>query len=379
MKGIINSNSFLYLYSIFHFLIMVIQCSLKDNDTIITTEYQNLYQTYAVKLVVPLTEKMSLTGTRRIDLQNQFFIFEKPQMNESDLNFYEPYYNLKCNIERGPLCINNITFNIFYYNNLNTQHYPLSYQNLPLSYKFYNNSFSLIYSMLNDSMISHALFAIEPIDQRKGYFHMGGVPKESIDNKYKATLTVDQNYDTWGTNLDYIKINSHIFRYNRYIKFQANISELYVSIDFLNFLNTSLLKPYFSNKTCRYEDRYYKKYYECQCGVFNSFPSISFMINGTLFEFQMKNMKDRPERKDNENCTLLLVNTESEMNNSQFIFGTFFLQNFISVFDYESSSITFYSKFPFSSLSHNIIVLIQFNFAFLLVNSLYLLYVKHSA
>ena len=358
---------------------MVIQCSLKDNDTIITTEYQNLYQTYAVKLVVPLTEKMSLTGTRRIDLQNQFFIFEKPQMNESDLNFYEPYYNLKCNIERGPLCINNITFNIFYYNNLNTQHYPLSYQNLPLSYKFYNNSFSLIYSMLNASMISHALFAIEPIDQRKGYFHMGGVPKESIDNKYKATLTVDQNYDTWGTNLDYIKINSHIFRYKRYINFQANISELYVSIDFLNFLNTSLLMPYLSDNRCRYEDRYYKKYYECQCGVFNSFPTISFMINGTLFEFQMKNMKDRPERKDNENCTLLLVNTESEMNNSQFIFGTFFLQNFISVFDYESSSITFYSNFPFSSLNYNIIVLIHFNFAFLLVNSLYLLYVKHSA
>ena len=90
---------------------------------------------------------------------------------------------------------------------------------------------------------------------------------------------------------------------NRYINFQANISELYVSIDFLNFLNTSLLMPYFSNKTCRYEDRYYKKFYECQCGVFNSFPSISFMINGTLFEFQMKKMKDRPDLKDNENCT----------------------------------------------------------------------------
>ena len=347
---------------------MLIQCSLKDNDKIITTEYQSLYQTYALRLVVPYTEKMSLTGTRRIDLQNQFFILEKPRMNESDINFYEPYYNLKCNIEKGPLCINNITFNISYYNSLNTQHYPLSYQNPPLSYKFYNNSFSLIYSMLNDNMISHALFAIEPIDQHKGNFHMGGVPKESIYNKYKATLKVDQNYDAWGTNLDYITINSHTFRYNRYINFQANISELYVSIDFLNFLNTSLLMPYFSNKTCRYEDRYYKKFYECQCGVFNSFPSISFMINGTLFEFQMKKMKDRPDLKDNENCTLLIVNVESEMNNSQFIFGTLFLKNFISVFDYESSSITFYSKCPFSSLNHNITIIIQINFVFLLVN-----------
>lgn len=373
---------------ILSFVVCIFPVKGNENPTIISLDYVSLYGTYAVPITISFSSKLFLTGTRRLDLKNQFLLFSFHNLppnslnNISNISIFLNERNIECQIITSTIKISNIPFNCTFYNNNDENfRYHLSYQNIPLAFSFQDDNFSLIHKLLSEGVIHNSIFSIEPLSDRGGKFHIGGLPNQSVLNKkYKSIIKIDKKHQTWGSNLQEVRIGRKtIWNKNNYVYFQFNISEIYVSLEFLEILNKTILYSFINSKKCWYEYRYYKKYYECFCQTFLTFPNISFVINGTNFNLQLKEMRDKISLKKEDNCSLTIMNVESEMTDGHWIFGTTLMGNYIRVFDYEKKTIFFYSNKPFSVLNDNQIFHIIYLFIIfsLIIQIVLFVYIKN--
>ena len=107
-------------------------------------------------------------------------------------------------------------------------------------------------------------------------------------------------------------------------------------------LSDTIFNEYIQNKTCTFTIKGEKRFINCPCSVVNTFPNMTFVID--RYHFLLKPSELFIKVESGFNCLFLIQKNvlPYEDKNTWFI-GNFFLNKFVTVFDYEEKSIHFYT------------------------------------
>ena len=252
---------------------------------------------------------------------------------------------------------------IFYFNErkLNLNIYSEILQNsinctntFSLPYKFLYDENNIFFKLKNEKIISSKSYAIEKENITKNnYIYLGGIPRIKTYKKYSQNCQVDKKFSSWVCKLNSIsfKNENYIFiNKNDFLSFNFDLDINYISDNFYNYLLEYPFKNYISNKTCYIQN--YIIY--CDCNLINK-KIISFIIYENTFELYFKQfLKEINHNK----CQILFE--KNPKNRNLFVLGSSFLENYITLFNYETEYITFISNNPF-------IIGFELNFTLLLM------------
>lgn len=121
--------------------------------------------------------------------------------------------------------------------------------------------------------------------------------------------------------------------------FQIGSSSIYAPVDFFLFLNETVLMPYFLKRHCMMDDEVLrcKDFVSEQIGKFCFEFGKDSLCYGADYIFDLfgyyKTFLIVPNRKENT-----------------WIFGSIFITPYLTTFDYDKSTISFYSKKPFERI-----------------------------
>ena len=262
---------------------------------------------------------------------------------------------------------NNITIDfLFYYLKYKMS---LDYEAIGLAYKFHDQSLSLIHNLYTNDYIDKLAFGFVTENDRGGLIFFGGLPENVTENKIMTKFKVDDRKNTWGLKLS--RVGNYIN--SAYAYLNCGLELILAPYDFFNYLENDYLKDYLDNKTCSREiDQsiidYKRVYYRCNCENIKFFPSINFIFDGKTFELKNSELFD-----DSYNsCDFAIQHKTS--NPDEWVFGAHFIKNYITLFDYEDNSISFFTKEPLKkeyyyqlTLSIKLVIIAMIGTTFLLV------------
>lgn len=211
------------------------------------------------------------------------------------------------------------------------------YDTLYLLYKT-NPDLSSLHQLLSEKRINHLSFGIIGLQNKVGYVSLGGVPEEVLEkNKYSATCKVTGG-NNWGCGLKNVIFDDKLFKNHYDLSFQANDARILAPKMFMNFLMEEYFKDLIRRNVCE------KDTLICKCSSFSSFPNLIFNIDNNLIKLNQKSLY----RRTALGCQLYIQENVEEPDKWQF--GMSFLNNFVTLFNYENSTITFYSNEAFKQL-----------------------------
>lgn len=222
--------------------------------------------------------------------------------------------------------------------------YKLKRNSLAFSYKFNDEKFSVIHQLYNEKKISKKIFAIGEYDKFNDYgeIYFGGIPDEIIVNKtFKGKCNVDDSYSTWSCSLKKIEINHHTYHAtNHYMYFQTNNEYIYAPQNFMSFIFESLDNNL--KKDCYvYKSSFGGEHLRCLNDILDNLPNYTFIFDSTSFSIPIKDFFE--PGYETSDSILFFSSIENDRNDT-WIFGNYFLSRYITVFDYEDKSISFYSN-----------------------------------
>lgn len=269
---------------------------------------------------------------------------------------------------------------------------------LAFPYKHRDTSYSLISLLYNQQLIKHKSFAFTPHSKYQGVLYFGNISLPSSTSNNIITIHVDTTQPYWGNNHLHkvtLMYNHSLYTYNipsnsnnnSYFYFQTAKEHIYIPRIFWNYF-LSILNTPISLRDCWLNDVNRETIIMCLDSVIDTFNSISFYIE--------------PTTNNNNNIELTIQFTtlftclhgvcqcvlrfSSEINpNNNWIFGTSFLSNFNSIFDYERHAITLQSlsnyytiNYTYTSYNNNImIILIKYNSVLMCIMCVLLLLIKY--
>lgn len=380
--------------SIYVILLKIINCLKNDFRSFNLLKLSNMYY---VELYMNYIDNSSKTIVVIIDINAEYTLMAIPYL-AINKNIKEKFPEIKeliikdsiipsrvitSNILISNELVNNYTF--YNIDDMNIFHFLRPY--IPLAYSFENETFSLTHLLYNSKQIQYKKFSFDPILSQ---LHIGGVPFDSINGKYSSRCKVKPQYKKWGCTMNYAYIgnyNNYTQIYNnknRYAYFISSDSKIYAPKDFFDFMENILLKEQIDNGSCILNNDTFTNFFSCKCEIFDKFYKIYFSFDereysisttrGLIFKSPLHDKKDI--------CDLLIY---YKANNNDWQFGISFLNNFVTVFDYDDSSIKFYSDYPFykSEIMHLLtntnycyvlfIIVISLNF----FNCIILIYTKY--
>ena len=213
-----------------------------------------------------------------------------------------------------------------------------------LGYNSTVNELSFTSQLKTKGLIDKNAFTIIPneINESKkdyGTLYFGEIPKYLIKNKkYKGNCFTIGNTTKWSCNLTKISFGNHTFvnNYNSY--FQTSVKSLIVPSEFLDVLTDKFLMEYKKNKKCRETSSFgFVFSFECDCDIVKSLPGLEFTFNDKIFIIKFEYFFSQNKDK----CFLDI--THDFIFANEFVFGTVFMNLFISNFDYDNKVISFYS------------------------------------
>lgn len=241
---------------------------------------------------------------------------------------------------------------------------------------------NLVNVLKREKKIDKMTFTFVSENHNYGHLYFGGIPKSIIEEKklnYIAKVKVDESYNTWGFNLSHIIItdknnSNNIYINNEYSYINSKKSQIHVPMNFILFLNQTIFKKYYDDGSCTYIPFEFKYIFSCNATAADNFPNIAFIIDNIKFEIQGKNLF---VHSLNQYYFIFRLN---EININQWTFGSDFLNEHITQFDYENKEITFYSDTPFIFLvdqkvlirKYILISLMIIMFIFSVLNGIYL-------
>ena len=237
-------------------------------------------------------------------------------------------------------------FSLYYLENFT----ELSHEGLALGRLFENETFSLIHQLYLNKYITKKGFGFseEENESGKGVIYFGDLPQEVTMEKVKGKIYVkDTNDNKWNTKVTKVLINQgkndiieYIPTFNKSY-FDVNENTIYVPESFMFYLNETVFKHLIQDKYCTFSDRFDTKQYhfECSCGVIQSFPEITFVIDN--IGLTMKNYDLFEEAFGY--CYFLLESNYPEFGDL-WIFQTPLINKLTTFFDYDDNSISFYSN-----------------------------------
>ena len=212
----------------------------------------------------------------------------------------------------------------------------------PLYYKVNYSRNSLIHSYKSNDIIKQFKFYLEPTNDNEGFLHFGEDPDIIYSlqnvNKYISKCHVNTTDNYWGCFLNKISIGNYNFKVNNYTIFKTSHDSIIVPEKCLDFLAEKIFNKAIKDEICTYYSNtiYKKKYIFCKN---TNFPmdNIYFYFEGYGYLLEIQKLFSC----DKERCIFLI---KYEKNEYDYSIGLPFLSNYISEFNFENNSITFYSN-----------------------------------
>ena len=271
-------------------------------------------------------------------------------MNE---DYYEGYL-VSYSINAGLLLDNNITsrIDVFGTDFRSGKDYI---RGLCFGYNFYQLNQSITHQLYKEKQIHKLSFTFYPgegfTDMNKQYkpngkIYFGEIPYHLIRNKVSSSCKV-QSSKMWNCFMSEVHIrqfNKEIvnFKMNTQIGFNIYYGWSFATMDFMEYLETNIFKELIQNKFCWKEQK--NKIKGIMCGYMidvNAFNGmdIVFVIDNNEFKQKISEMFIPYDN----GLMFEIVFPENLISKGEWIVGGYFMQRYITTFDYENKMITFYN------------------------------------
>ena len=259
---------------------------------------------------------------------------------QSESSIQIGFFSYDSQIKTETIKIQNKNFNLnnFYFHYLDFNRPEGTYDSLALPYSFSDNKMSLVHQLYNNGVLSKKQFSFVPIDDELGYVYLGYLPKEKMEKEHFkkiASCNVDKRYNTWGCNIDKVYIDTNVYASDHYAYFNPTTKETLVPHSFMSFFSETFMREYLNNGICSNSKGYDS--YQCDCSKLTSIPTMVIMLGGQSLELN----KDVLFRATNGKCELKLKTNPMNMN---WVFGTDFIEQHITTFNYDKGTIEIYSN-----------------------------------
>ena len=241
--------------------------------------------------------------------------------------------------------------NMYYYDYQKSSNSLSTLSGLSLAFKCRNDSFSFVHQLYNNSLIEKLMYIFEPVDINSGNIYFGGIPQNSL-LQYSGKCKI--NSEKWGCYLDNIYFtndsNKHLYLYktnisNNYAEFDVGRKCIFAPKEYFYFVKNTFFEKHFQSKKCGYYYNYDAMYIYCynKDEIKEAIPEyISFVFENQSFRIH-KDKLFKTHTIDNT-IIFLICNALFVEDLDKWIFGSAFLHNFISIFDYTNESVTLYSN-----------------------------------
>lgn len=232
----------------------------------------------------------------------------------------------KISFDESPIIID--SFNFYYINRVNNK----IYDTIGFSFQTENETFSLIHQLKKNNYIDRLSFGFVPDKEfnARGTIYFGSIPEGLIFNKQNVTCEIKNN---WGCNINEVIFKKKTFNpSNNYSILDTKTPFIIVEPRFFEFLEEEYFKEYLANSTC-----YYKSGYFCHCDLIDYYPTISIILNGYQFKLEKFDLFS----KEFKICQFMITNNTKD---DTWILGTNFIKKYITVFDYETKTLSFFGE-----------------------------------
>ena len=175
--------------------------------------------------------------------------------------------------------------------------------------------------------------------ENKGVIYFGDIPSKVIqENNYIGKCKINNMRSKWGCSLDKVLIGDSSFINNKYAYFQTNKDFISIPSDFYIYLYENVFTAYIIERKCKeLLSSEFNVSLVCDCDIIEDTPSFTFVFQNSPFVIEANKLFIR----NNFNQCRLIMNSNSNAN--EWIFGTPFLDKYISHYNYETKEITFFS------------------------------------
>lgn len=290
-----------------------------------------------------------------IDLKNPYPIFAHSEINglshftneEMYTVYSENNIELQCKKVMLPIMFNKYEYNFTFYNIINEEQYNLASNTLSLPYR--TNSLSILDDLYNTNEINDKVFYIDSFHSN---LYFGDMPhNERLI--YSSSFYVNSSYNTWGLNLDSVSLRAEggsfwYFNNNKkYIYFQTSSPFISAPKAYMLFLINQFFNKHFISGDCESNEHFNIVKITCRNKIVYTFPNITFTIDDIDISFPLYLLFDR-RGDDNYKSEFLMKENTNKDEKDIWVFGTSFMNVFVTKFDKTKSIITLYSnKFPF--------------------------------
>lgn len=212
------------------------------------------------------------------------------------------------------------------------------------AHKIKHKEYSIVDLLYTQHKIESKKFTLEMTNNPKGHIFFGDIPTDVLSN-YTHMMKVplsDKSSPYWQIDIEYIFIDAISYVYtNVYMKtqYKAKLSAkeytTYVPVSVMDFIKEEIFSDYFSNKSCTegYDG------VKCKCEVISSLRNFSLIINERIVNITTNRLFVDIDKI----CYFELA--ENKENPLEWVLNSKLLDKFMLTFDYESESVTFYSRY----------------------------------
>lgn len=292
-----------------------------------------------------------------IDINGQSSVFYIPSLGTNNYDYQRLTLIKKEENVLARQVRNEFRFKNKYDNNIIKLHYNVyvlknNYTNhdnesIPLPIQYNELQFSFLHEAFNQKLIDKLSFTIEPkATHQEGVIHFGSIPKTLTANKNKHTC-INDNYLYWGCNLNYIYFGeygnySNLYEIKSKVKFHSDSSLFYVPKSFLEWTEMTIFKDGFDEHVCTKKTLLHYTFIECKCEYFHKvLENVFFSFDDKEFRFNTTEIYD--VFGAGGECLFYFIYNIKIKDENLWSFGTFFLDEYVTQFDYDKKSVTFYT------------------------------------
>ena len=289
----------------------------------------HFYGRFYIDIIFP---KQNTSLQTKLSLQNRTNSFPNIYQTEPDFS----------QLHSEQITISNTTTSLHFYVISIDPLYARFNTDISFSYNNHLNFFSLIDNLHKDKLISNKNFIINPKEQKL----LLGSGNDDIKYNYYSHCKIKDNQ--WGCKLNNVYIvdnytETNVLKYHNThsMKFEANNGDIYAPRDFMEKLNKTLFDDLVNNDKCFYDD-YHPELIKIGCGFMAKLTAlvnktIQFEIEGTIYSMDLIKMFAYFDSYKGFEIS------ENPHNANEWILGGYFLEKYITEFNYDHKQITFYT------------------------------------
>ena len=227
--------------------------------------------------------------------------------------------------------------------------YSHSMDSIGLAHSYDDYSFSLLHQMKNQKLVNELSYTFVPNkgEYGTGGIYFGGLQKETLsETNFLGKCRVNEKDVSWSCKLKNIEIEGLSLNNKEVsdITFQVFEGRQLVSEKFFFSLTNKILFDFVREKKCVLKserDRFF--FLECYCSILKNFPEMTFDLEGLNFTISLGKLFYKKV-----SACYSMFQFDSK-NKESFTIGGYFLEYFISKFNYFDDSIELYTNLDFIS------------------------------